>query len=332
MSVAPPENIRYDSDNYNLFDFRDCDWDGYENDDLNDFSDDVFKIFQEADINAKWEDNQNPNREFHKIFKDELSPNGSEPELEDALDDLYDFLNDDVNMMQSAQCDLTSYELEYDGEDPTEFKIEWESRSYDDAEVNDDFTKYGFDQGYGDATYDNTEFGFRLYYWDEATDDWVLITTKDNDEFTHSIPCGADPDPCVEEVEYKLTSYNSAGNSLESNTFLSPGESGGYGMDVSSETELNFFEYLKCAPNPFGNKTKIRYKALEESRVKIEVFDANLDRVDVLVDEYKAKGEYSVSFEPNNIGLPQGIYFARITSFSDSGVFFSKVIKLVYVK
>jgi hypothetical protein len=63
-------------------------------------------------------------------------------------------------------------------------------------------------------------------------------------------------------------------------------------------------------PNPFNPKTIIQYSVPEKSAVRITVFDILGKEVEVLVNEVKTKGNYSVLF--HGTALSSGIYFYRI--------------------
>jgi hypothetical protein len=75
-------------------------------------------------------------------------------------------------------------------------------------------------------------------------------------------------------------------------------------------------------PNPFDERTVIRYALPVDARVSLEVFNVKGERVATLVDEEQGPGEYSVSFGPGAGGqrgtLPAGIYFCRFRAGSFS--------------
>jgi len=72
-----------------------------------------------------------------------------------------------------------------------------------------------------------------------------------------------------------------------------------------SETELK-----RNYPNPVRSTTTIEYAVPEQSPVRLQVFDVLGRRVATLVDETKAPGTYSVSFDASN--LSSGPYFYRL--------------------
>ena len=65
-------------------------------------------------------------------------------------------------------------------------------------------------------------------------------------------------------------------------------------------------------PNPFKEKTIIKYCLPEEIRIKLEIFNNKNKKIKTLVDEVKEPGTYQVEFKPN--GFDEGIYFYRLTA------------------
>jgi hypothetical protein len=63
-------------------------------------------------------------------------------------------------------------------------------------------------------------------------------------------------------------------------------------------------------PNPFNPSTTIKYYLPFSSNTKLEVYDIYGSKVAVLVDEFQNGGEYSISFDGNN--LASGIYIYKL--------------------
>ena len=63
-------------------------------------------------------------------------------------------------------------------------------------------------------------------------------------------------------------------------------------------------------PNPFNPVTNISFDLPEESSVQIQIYDIQGKLVSTLVNETMDKGNYSVSFNSNQ--LPSGVYFYRL--------------------
>ncbi len=79
------------------------------------------------------------------------------------------------------------------------------------------------------------------------------------------------------------------------------------GFDVPDSYRL-FQNY----PNPFNPTTHIAFSLPEEARVKIELFNANGQKVTTLLDGKKRAGFYELRVEMQH--LPSGIYFYRMTT------------------
>ena len=78
---------------------------------------------------------------------------------------------------------------------------------------------------------------------------------------------------------------------------------------INSNILLSSKEYklYQNYPNPFNAISKIKYKILKSSEIKISVYDIMGKELTILLNERKNPGEYSVTFDGNN--LSSGIYF-----------------------
>lgn len=65
-------------------------------------------------------------------------------------------------------------------------------------------------------------------------------------------------------------------------------------------------------PNPFSQRTTLRYEVPTVTAVQLAVYDALGRRVAVLVREEQAAGRKELTFDAR--GLPSGLYFVRLTS------------------
>jgi hypothetical protein len=72
------------------------------------------------------------------------------------------------------------------------------------------------------------------------------------------------------------------------------------------------FSLLPVRPNPVSGPTQIYYMLPGECDVSLKVYNLLGQEVVTLVDEHKAAGVHSATF--NNDGLPQGVYFYRLTA------------------
>jgi hypothetical protein len=69
-------------------------------------------------------------------------------------------------------------------------------------------------------------------------------------------------------------------------------------------------------PNPFNPATEIRFELSEARDVRIEVFNALGEAVELLVNDRREAGFHSVTW--NAAGLPSGTYYARMTAGRDA--------------
>ncbi|MCX7833374.1 MAG: T9SS type A sorting domain-containing protein [Ignavibacteria bacterium] len=84
------------------------------------------------------------------------------------------------------------------------------------------------------------------------------------------------------------------------------------GIVIDTNNLAKVFNY----PNPFNPSTKIYYKVPQNSNVKITLFDAVGREILILLNEYKAQGEYILDFNANN--LASGIYFYKMEMMNTS--------------
>lgn len=89
-----------------------------------------------------------------------------------------------------------------------------------------------------------------------------------------------------------------------------------YDSTVTSVNQDNHivtsFKLEQNYPNPFNPVTQITYDIPEAGIVKLVVFDVLGREIETLVDEYKLKGNYTVSFDASE--LSSGIYFYMLSS------------------
>jgi len=97
-------------------------------------------------------------------------------------------------------------------------------------------------------------------------------------------------------------------------------------------TNINeFFEnespyLLQNYPNPFSNKTTIKYGVPYEGEVSLIIYDENARKVKILRSKLHEKGEYSIEFDRSN--LIQGNYYIKMDITSGENVI-STAIKMI---
>jgi hypothetical protein len=87
------------------------------------------------------------------------------------------------------------------------------------------------------------------------------------------------------------------------------------GIDKKFESKENTLELLNF-PNPFQDVTTIRYELTERNASHLVVFDVYGKMVAVLINQVQDAGWYNVEFNAGS--LPEGIYYCKLTSGSNS--------------
>lgn len=83
-------------------------------------------------------------------------------------------------------------------------------------------------------------------------------------------------------------------------------------INSSSDKIPDDYTLAQNYPNPFNPSTTIEYSVPEGNIVKIEMFDALGSLVKVLMNQYKQKGNYSITLDASD--LPSGVYFYKLTA------------------
>ncbi len=100
----------------------------------------------------------------------------------------------------------------------------------------------------------------------------------------------------------------------------------------NSSSILKSFKLYQNYPNPFNPATIIKYSLPVDGLISIKVFDILGKEIKELVNEYKAGGDYSVSF--NGSSHTSGVYFYTITATPVGGQTgeFRQVKKMILLK
>ena len=85
------------------------------------------------------------------------------------------------------------------------------------------------------------------------------------------------------------------------------------------------FKLSQNYPNPFNPSTNIRFDIGKPGMISLKVHDVTGKLVDILIDEFKNAGSYTLSFNGRN--LPSGVYFYTLTSTD-----FSETKKMIMMK
>ena len=70
------------------------------------------------------------------------------------------------------------------------------------------------------------------------------------------------------------------------------------------------FQLSQNYPNPFREKTTIKYCVPDKMKIRLEVFDSSRNKVKTVVDEIKEAGTYKIEFDAE--GLPSGEYLYKL--------------------
>jgi hypothetical protein len=102
------------------------------------------------------------------------------------------------------------------------------------------------------------------------------------------------------------------------------------GINQNSNTIPSVFKMHQNYPNPFNPTTNIKFDLPEKASVSLVIFDITGKEVSELVNTSLTAGEYTYTWDAFN--LPSGIYFARISAESSSGILFSESKRLILLK
>jgi len=86
-------------------------------------------------------------------------------------------------------------------------------------------------------------------------------------------------------------------------------------QNVSSAISNSDFSFGQNFPNPFNPSTRIGYELKRDAQVSLIIFDITGREVSRLVDQYQAKGTYTVTWNSSESRMGQlasGTYFARL--------------------
>ena len=100
---------------------------------------------------------------------------------------------------------------------------------------------------------------------------------------------------------------------------------------VAPEETIAAYRLFNNYPNPFNPTTTIRYDLPEPAKVSLIVYDVLGRKVAELVNEEKAAGYHSITWNAANVA--SGVYLARFTAFDANGYSkYSRVNKLILMK
>jgi hypothetical protein len=113
---------------------------------------------------------------------------------------------------------------------------------------------------------------------------------------------------------------------------------GTYKFSDLVETEIDVpknFELSQNYPNPFNPSTRINYNLPFYSRVTLDVFNINGERIGQIVNQVQSAGYYTINFSSStlNRNIASGVYIYKINAIDKStGNVFSSIIKMMVLK
>jgi 5-hydroxyisourate hydrolase-like protein (transthyretin family) len=78
------------------------------------------------------------------------------------------------------------------------------------------------------------------------------------------------------------------------------------------------FELAQNYPNPFRERTTIKYCVPEKMKIRLEVFDLKGNKVKMLVDEIIEAGTHKVEFDSNKLTNGEYIYKLETKDYFDT--------------
>lgn len=77
------------------------------------------------------------------------------------------------------------------------------------------------------------------------------------------------------------------------------------------EDEENYFS-ITVAPNPYYERTYVKYTLFEPAKINMEIYDQIGKRVKVLVNADLEPGKYSHELNATDFGISHGIHFLKV--------------------
>ncbi|MBI2417518.1 MAG: T9SS type A sorting domain-containing protein [Ignavibacteriales bacterium] len=121
---------------------------------------------------------------------------------------------------------------------------------------------------------------------------------------------GETPDTC--NLSIGVTGGTGGGTVSAGSTFFVDDLNLSLTVSVNKEIDKKNFSLYQNYPNPFNPATKISFSIPSAEFVTLKVFSVTGSEVVTFINGYKQAGEYEVDF--NAAGLPDGVYFYRLTA------------------
>jgi hypothetical protein len=138
--------------------------------------------------------------------------------------------------------------------------------------------------------YELSEDGLDLWHWDDDAEMWVRLETANHIQSME----------LIEVSDADLHGHYAIGVRSVITSVENP---------KPSELQANQFD-LTAYPNPFKTGTTISFDLPQDSNVDLSIYDLSGRRIKTLLYAYRAAGEHSVVFYPDQ--LPAGVYVFQI--------------------
>lgn len=164
----------------------------------------------------------------------------------------------------------------------------------------------------------------------------LVMTSKGQNAIAEQISAERPPEPlsragsrsvkvCHRVIEDPSKTHELTIDRANLNTHL---EHGDY-MGVCKEEVENYFD-VRIAPNPYFEKTDIKYVLKSPTNVKMIIYDQIGNKIVTLVDEYQVAGSYSIEFNGSNICYAPGIHVLKFSRTSNevSSVVYKRLMEI----
>ena len=181
----------------------------------------------------------------------------------------------------------------------------------------------------------NGDWGFDLAvcYWDTTTNYWGNVYYLNIN--TEQVPVdkgytrGAEYYPWISENGKVMIfasnrdvplHHDSSHSSTLYISYLLIDENGNFVLteDQGNPSLINTFSLEQNYPNPFNPSTTIRYSVAESGNIRLNVYDMLGRKITELVNEYKNKGEYKITFDAQKFNLASGVYYYQLINGNNS--------------
>jgi hypothetical protein len=273
----------YDSNTDSYFMPNGYIYNGRNNDDVNGLGKRTFEIFRSFHANTS----SISETAYNNSFK-----NGLSSDYQASIQDIYTMNILGTGVMRPAQLKNVGYSLQ---EKTASFT--WESNSYLTS-----------------PECSNYESGYRIYKFDNSTNTWLLVATIPYGTNIGSITGGG-------YGQFKLTAYNSAGESLDPQYVNTAKLSAG--LEARDANEVS-----TVRPNPAIDAADVTYSLSEASVVDMSVYNiTGVTLFTVMQSQFHQPGEYTQKL--NCSQLSAGTYFIRISMTSQSGHIDQKILTFI---